>query len=245
MRFGAGSRRRRVSLQSVPREVVGLIGTNGAGKSTLMNESAASSRRGRVELLGRDVTPHRLPPGRPASVVVPGRAPLRRPHRARDGLVALEARDRTLVPRCRAPPSAARTAKRAEADDIDAIVGSSASPTLSSTLHRHAADHRARGPGRAGARGSCCSTSRPPASRKGRPRRSGRSSAESRRARRRGTAHRARHAARDVGQRPGLLPRSRHVIAEGTPEEVRHDPPSSRATSAPTCAAIQRSGLTS
>jgi ABC-type branched-subunit amino acid transport system ATPase component/ABC-type branched-subunit amino acid transport system permease subunit len=46
-----------VSFRAMPREVVGLIGANGAGKSTLLNAIGGFvPARGRVELLGRDVS---------------------------------------------------------------------------------------------------------------------------------------------------------------------------------------------
>ncbi|HXQ60539.1 MAG TPA: ATP-binding cassette domain-containing protein, partial [Acidimicrobiales bacterium] len=46
-----------VSLRASPGEVVGLIGSNGAGKSTVMNAIGGFvPARGRVELLGRDVS---------------------------------------------------------------------------------------------------------------------------------------------------------------------------------------------
>jgi ABC-type branched-subunit amino acid transport system ATPase component len=46
-----------VNLRADPGEVVGLIGSNGAGKSTLLNAIGGFvPSRGRVELLGRDVT---------------------------------------------------------------------------------------------------------------------------------------------------------------------------------------------
>jgi ABC-type branched-subunit amino acid transport system ATPase component/ABC-type branched-subunit amino acid transport system permease subunit len=46
-----------VSFRVLPRQVVGLIGSNGAGKSTLLNAIGGFvPARGRVELLGRDVS---------------------------------------------------------------------------------------------------------------------------------------------------------------------------------------------
>ena len=46
-----------VSFHALPNEVVGLIGANGAGKSTLLNAIGGFvPARGRVELLGQDVS---------------------------------------------------------------------------------------------------------------------------------------------------------------------------------------------
>jgi ABC-type branched-subunit amino acid transport system ATPase component len=46
-----------VNFRAFPNEVVGLIGANGAGKSTLLNAIGGfAPARGRVQLLGRDVT---------------------------------------------------------------------------------------------------------------------------------------------------------------------------------------------
>ena len=129
VRFGGRVAVDHVSIHVGAGEVVGLIGTNGAGKSTLMNAiSGFVPCRGRVEVLGRDVT---------------GLAPYRR-HRLGLGrgfqaarlfddltvretvLVALEGRGRThLLSSMFALPSAlsAERRKRAEADEIMRYVG--------------------------------------------------------------------------------------------------------------------------
>ena len=57
VRFGGRVAVDRVSMHVGAGEIVGLIGTNGAGKSTLMNAiSGFVPARGRIEVLGRDVS---------------------------------------------------------------------------------------------------------------------------------------------------------------------------------------------
>ena len=57
VRFGGRVAVDRVSIHVGAGEIVGLIGTNGAGKSTLMNAiSGFVPARGRIEVLGRDVS---------------------------------------------------------------------------------------------------------------------------------------------------------------------------------------------
>jgi ABC-type branched-subunit amino acid transport system ATPase component/ABC-type branched-subunit amino acid transport system permease subunit len=129
VRFGGRVAVDHVSIHVGAGEIVGLIGTNGAGKSTLMNAiSGFVPSHGRVEVLGRDVS---------------GLAPYRR-HRLGLGrgfqaarlfddltvretvLVALEGRGRThLVSSMFALPRAlsAERRKRAEADEIMRYVG--------------------------------------------------------------------------------------------------------------------------
>jgi ABC-type branched-subunit amino acid transport system ATPase component/ABC-type branched-subunit amino acid transport system permease subunit len=129
VRFGGRVAVNHASIHLAPGEIVGLIGTNGAGKSTLMNAiSGFVPSTGRVELLGRDVT---------------GSAPYRR-HRLGLGrgfqaarlyddltvretvLVALEARERSpLVPSLFGlPPSPAiERRKQAAASEILHYVG--------------------------------------------------------------------------------------------------------------------------
>jgi len=129
VRFGGRIAVDAVSLHVDAHEIVGLIGTNGAGKSSLMNAIGgfvASS--GRIEVLGRDVSG--LPPYRRARVGL-GRgfqaARLYDDLTVRETvLVALEARDRTGVVSSMfaLPPSTSRErAKRREADEIMRYVG--------------------------------------------------------------------------------------------------------------------------
>ncbi|HSA52881.1 MAG TPA: ATP-binding cassette domain-containing protein [Yinghuangia sp.] len=57
VRFGGRAAVDGVSIEVMPNEIVGLIGTNGAGKSTLMNAIGGFvPAKGGVELLGRDVS---------------------------------------------------------------------------------------------------------------------------------------------------------------------------------------------
>ena len=129
VRFGGLNAVQAVSLHVDADEIVGLIGTNGAGKSSLMNAIGgfvASS--GRIEVLGRDVSG--LPPYRRARLGL-GRgfqaARLYDDLTVRETvLVALEARDRTGVVSSMfaLPPSTSRErAKRREADEIMRYVG--------------------------------------------------------------------------------------------------------------------------
>jgi ABC-type branched-subunit amino acid transport system ATPase component/ABC-type branched-subunit amino acid transport system permease subunit len=129
VRFGGRVAVDRVSIHVGAGEIVGLIGTNGAGKSTLMNAvSGFVPARGRIEVLGRDVSGlapyrrHRLGLGRGFQA-----ARLYDDLTVRETvLVALEARGRTrLVPSMFALPPAlsAERKKRAEADEIMRYVG--------------------------------------------------------------------------------------------------------------------------
>ena len=129
VRFGGLNAVNAVSLHVGAHEIVGLIGTNGAGKSSLMNAIGgfvASS--GRIEVLGREVSG--LPPYRRARLGL-GRgfqaARLYDDLTVRETvLVALEARDRTGVVSSMfaLPPSTSRErAKRGEADEIMRYVG--------------------------------------------------------------------------------------------------------------------------
>ncbi|MEQ6250258.1 ABC transporter ATP-binding protein [Sulfitobacter sp. HNIBRBA3233] len=56
--FGALEASKDISIDLLPGEIHALIGPNGAGKSTLIKQIAGSLRpdRGRVELMGRDIT---------------------------------------------------------------------------------------------------------------------------------------------------------------------------------------------
>ncbi len=129
VRFGGNVAVDHVSVHVDHGELVGLIGTNGAGKSTLLNAiSGFVPAQGRVSVLGTDVTGRRAP-GRHAlglgrgfqgARIYPGLT-------VRESLmVALEARSRSyLVPSMTAlPPSPGQErAKRAEADEIIAYMG--------------------------------------------------------------------------------------------------------------------------
>jgi ABC-type branched-subunit amino acid transport system ATPase component len=129
VRFGGRVAVDHVDLRVGPRELVGLIGTNGAGKSTLMNAIGGFvPSDGTVAVLGRDVTDlatyrrHRLGLGRTFQA-----ARLYDDLTVRETvMVALEARERSrIVPSMlHVPPSPrAERRKRAEADDILAVLG--------------------------------------------------------------------------------------------------------------------------
>jgi len=129
VRFGGNTAVDHVSVHIDHGELVGLIGTNGAGKSTLLNAiSGFVPARGRVFVLGTDVTGRRAP-GRHAlglgrgfqgARIYPGLT-------VRESLmVALEARSQSrLVPSMTAlPPSPGQErTKRAEADDLIDFMG--------------------------------------------------------------------------------------------------------------------------
>ena len=129
VRFGGNTAVDRVSVHIDHGELVGLIGTNGAGKSTLLNAIGGFvPARGRVFVLGADVTGRRAP-GRHAlglgrgfqgARIYPGLT-------VRESLmVALEARSRSrLVPSMTAlPPSPGQErAKRTGADEIIDYMG--------------------------------------------------------------------------------------------------------------------------
>jgi len=129
VRFGGRVAVNDVSLHVGAREIVGLIGTNGAGKSSLMNAvSGFVPSSGHVVVLGHDVSG--LPPYRRHRL---GLARGFQAARLYDDLtvretilVALEARERSrLLPSMFAlppSPSIERT-KRAEADEIMRYVG--------------------------------------------------------------------------------------------------------------------------
>ena len=129
VRFGGNTAVDGVSVHVGHGELVGLIGTNGAGKSTLLNAISGFVRaQGRVFVLGSDVTGRRAPArharglgrGFQGARVYPGLT-------VRESLmVALEARSRSwLVPSMTAlPPSPGQErAKRAEADEIIDYMG--------------------------------------------------------------------------------------------------------------------------
>ena len=129
VRFGGRIAVNAVSVHVDAHEIVGLIGTNGAGKSTLMNAiggfvpSSAASRCWAATSAGyRRTAGARLGLGRGFQA-----ARLYDELTVRETvLVALEARDRTgVVPSMFAlPPSTSRErAKRAEADEIMRYVG--------------------------------------------------------------------------------------------------------------------------
>jgi ABC-type branched-subunit amino acid transport system ATPase component/ABC-type branched-subunit amino acid transport system permease subunit len=129
VRFGGLNAVNAVSLHVDADEIVGLIGTNGAGKSSLMNAIGGFvPSSGRIEVLGRDVSG--LPPYRRARLGL-GRgfqaARLYDDLTVRETiLVALEARDRTGVVSSMfaLPPSTSRErAKRREATEIMRYVG--------------------------------------------------------------------------------------------------------------------------
>ena len=129
VRFGGNTAVDHVSVHVDRGELVGLIGTNGAGKSTLLNAiSGFVPSRGRVFVLGTDVTARRAPArharglgrGFQGARIYPGLT-------VRESLmVALEARSRSLlVPSMTAlPPSPSQErTKRAEADELIDYMG--------------------------------------------------------------------------------------------------------------------------
>jgi ABC-type branched-subunit amino acid transport system ATPase component/ABC-type branched-subunit amino acid transport system permease subunit len=129
VRFGGNQAVDGVSFDVTAGELVGLIGTNGAGKSTLMNAvSGLCPARGRVEVLGHDVTRrsayrrHRAGLGRAFQA-----ARLYPDLTVRETImVALEARQRSLLlPSLVAlPPSpSAERRKRAEAAELIDFLG--------------------------------------------------------------------------------------------------------------------------
>jgi ABC-type branched-subunit amino acid transport system permease subunit/ABC-type branched-subunit amino acid transport system ATPase component len=118
-----------VTFHVMPGELVGLIGTNGAGKSTLLNAiSGFVPSIGRIEVLGKEVNGmpaharHRLGLGRGFQA-----AKLYPELTVRETLmVALEAREpsRLAASMVAMPPSRrAERAKRAEADEIISFLG--------------------------------------------------------------------------------------------------------------------------
>ena len=129
VRFGGNTAVDRVSVHVDHGELVGLIGTNGAGKSTLLNAiSGFVPARGRVFVLGTDVTARRSPArharglgrGFQGARIYPGLT-------VRESLmVALEARShsRLLASMTALPPSPGQERnKRAEADEIIDFMG--------------------------------------------------------------------------------------------------------------------------
>jgi ABC-type branched-subunit amino acid transport system ATPase component/ABC-type branched-subunit amino acid transport system permease subunit len=129
VRFGGRVAVDRVSIHVGAREVVGLIGTNGAGKSSLMNAiSGFVPSTGVIEVLGHDVS-HLAPHRRHRLGLARGfqAARLYDDLTVRETvLVALEARERSrLVPSMFAlPPSPAiERRKRVEADEIMRYLG--------------------------------------------------------------------------------------------------------------------------
>jgi ABC-type branched-subunit amino acid transport system ATPase component len=129
VRFGGRVAVDRVSIHVGAGEVVGLIGTNGAGKSSLMNAiSGFVPSTGVVEVLGHDVS-HLAPHRRHRLGLARGfqAARLYDDLTVRETvLVALEARERSrLVPSMFAlPPSpAVERRKRVEAEEIMRYVG--------------------------------------------------------------------------------------------------------------------------
>jgi ABC-type branched-subunit amino acid transport system ATPase component/ABC-type branched-subunit amino acid transport system permease subunit len=130
VRFGGVTALDGVTVTAMPGETLGLIGSNGAGKSTLMNVMSGfqPTVAGAVEMFGSDVThlaPHersRLGLGR-----VFQDARLFGELTVRECVaVALEARERSeLVPSALALPPATRAEarKRREADELMAFVG--------------------------------------------------------------------------------------------------------------------------
>ncbi|ADP83637.1 ABC transporter permease subunit [Pseudofrankia inefficax] len=129
VRFGGRSAVDGVSIEVMPEQIVGLIGTNGAGKSTLMNAIGGFvAATGDVSLLGRDVS-HASSPAR-------ARAGLGRTFQTatlfpeltvrQTVQVALEARGRTglLSTALYLPHSFARErAQRSAADDLIDFLG--------------------------------------------------------------------------------------------------------------------------
>jgi ABC-type branched-subunit amino acid transport system ATPase component len=127
--FGGHQANDHVSIDVRAGEIVGLIGTNGAGKSTLMNAIGGFvPADGQIAVLGRDVTGmpayrrHRVGLGRTFQA-----ARLYDDLTVRETvMVALEARGRSRVlpSMLHVPPSPrAERRKRAEADDILAVLG--------------------------------------------------------------------------------------------------------------------------
>ena len=243
-----------MSLHVDAHEIVGLIGTNGAGKSSLMNAIGGFvPSSGRIEVLGRDVSG--LAPYRRARLGL-GRgfqaARLYDDLTVRETvLVALEARDRTRVVSSMfaLPPSTSRRAGEARVRRTRscATSGSTASPTSSCRTSRpaRAGSPSSRASSRS-ARGSCCSTSRPPASRNARPRRSARSSAAIRDELDAAVLLIEHDMAlvMEVSDRVYCL-EAGNVIAEGSPERVRHDPLVVASYLGTDIRSIQRSGKSS
>ena len=156
VRFGGRIAVNAVSLHVDAREIVGLIGTNGAGKSTLMNAIGGFvPSSGRIEVLGRDVSG--LPPYRRARLGL-GRgfqaARLYDDLTVRETvLVALEARARTGVVSSMfaLPPSTSRRTDEAPRGRRDRAVPRSRAVRRRvrvEPLDRYAPDHRARVPAR-------------------------------------------------------------------------------------------------
>ena len=224
VRFGGRVAVDRVDVRVGAGELVGLIGTNGAGKSTLMNAIGGFvPADGRVEVLGRDVSRLPVPPSPPgARPGLPGRPPLRRPHGAGDGDGRVGGAG-TITSRAvdvaRATVARAERAKRAEADDILDALGLGATAhqpvaALSTGTRRmvelagQVALGRARHPPRRADRGTVATRDRGVrAAHRRDPARAGRGD----------PPDRARHAAGDVGQRPGVLPRGRCGHRRGHP----------------------------
>jgi ABC-type branched-subunit amino acid transport system ATPase component/ABC-type branched-subunit amino acid transport system permease subunit len=129
VRFGGVTALDAVSVQVLPNQIVGLIGTNGAGKSTLMNAIGGFvPATGTVALLGRDIS-HASPAAR-------ARAGLGRTFQAatlfpeltvRETVqVALEARGRTglLATALHLPHTFSREkTRRSDADDLIDFLG--------------------------------------------------------------------------------------------------------------------------
>ncbi len=129
VRFGGNRAVDSVSLHVNPGELVGLIGTNGAGKSTLLNAISGFLRAdGRIEVLGREVS-HQPAAARHALGLGRGfqAARLYPDLTVRESvMVALEARERSLlVPSITGlPPSRrAERRKRTEADELVDYLG--------------------------------------------------------------------------------------------------------------------------
>jgi ABC-type branched-subunit amino acid transport system permease subunit/ABC-type branched-subunit amino acid transport system ATPase component len=127
--FGGNRAVRDVTFHVMPGELVGLIGTNGAGKSTLLNAvSGFVPSVGRIEVMGTEVNDfpahrrHRLGLGRGFQA-----AKLYPELTVRETLmVSLEARERSqLIPSMLALPQSIRAerTKRAQADEIISFLG--------------------------------------------------------------------------------------------------------------------------